>query len=164
MASPNSEVAPESDSLYESDFYAWTQRQSLLLRNQQWQQIDLVNVIEEIESLGRQQRQELRNRLAVLIGHLLKWEYQREKRSRSWLATISIQRLDISELIADNPSLKPYLSEALETAYRKGIMLAMKETDLPQKTFLTGVTYSLEAILSESFYPGEASGLVEPNL
>lgn len=164
MASPNSEAAPEAGSLYESDFYAWTQRQSLLLRNQQWQQIDLENVIEEIESLGRQQRQELRNRLAVLVGHLLKWEYQREKRSRSWLATIGIQRLDISELIADNPSLKPDLSEALETAYRKGLMLAMSETGLPQKTFPTDVAYPLEAILSEGFYPGAASDLVEPNL
>lgn len=134
------------------------------MRNQQWQQIDLVNVIEEIESLGRQQRQALRNRLAVLIGHLLKWEYQRENRSRSWLAAISTQRLDISELIADNPILKPHLSEALEAAYRKGVMLAMRETDLPQKTFPTDVAYPLEAILSEGFYPGEASELVEPDL
>ncbi len=164
MASPNSEAVPEADSLYESDFYAWTQRQSLLLRNQQWQQIDLVNVIEEIESLGKQQRQELRSRLAVLIGHLLKWEYQREKRSRSWVATISIQRLDISELSADNPSLKPYLSEALETAYRRGVMLAMRETNLPQKTFATDVAYPLEAILLEGFYPGEASELIESDL
>lgn len=134
------------------------------MRNQQWQQIDLVNVIEEIESLGRQQRQALRNRLAVLIGHLLKWEYQRENRSRSWLAAISTQRLDISELIADNPSLKPYLSEALEAAYRKGAMLAMREAGLSQEMFPTEVAYPLEAILSEGFYPGEASELVEPDL
>ena len=53
--------------LYETDFYAWTQEQATLLRSKHWSQIDLPNLIEEIESLGKQQRQELRNRLSVLI-------------------------------------------------------------------------------------------------
>ncbi|MGB5917085.1 MAG: DUF29 domain-containing protein [Phormidesmis sp.] len=135
MASPIPNVLTDPKSLYETDFYAWTQRQALLLRDRQWQQIDLDNVIEEIESLGRQQRQELRNRLAVLIGHLLKWEYQSEKRSRSWLATLNIQRLDIAALIADNPSLQPYLSEAMEVAYRKGQMLAMEKLSCLKRLF-----------------------------
>ena len=161
MAFPIPSPLADQDSLYETDFYAWTQRQSLLLRNRQWQQVDLDNVIEEIESLGRQQRQELRNRLAVLIGHLLKWEYQSKKRSRSWLATISIQRIDIAALVADNPSLQPYLNEAMEVAYRKGRMLAVKETELPQKTSPAEVTYSLESILSEDFYPGEDRDLFD---
>lgn len=162
MKAPDSQMpANRTDSLYEVDFYAWTQRQSLLLRNQQWPQVDLDNVIEELESLGRQQRQKLRNRLAILIGHLLKWEYQANRRSRSWFATINVQRLDIGELIADNPSLKPYLAETLETAYKKGVMLAVKESGLPSKTFPSTATYSLEAILSESFYPGEASDMTE---
>jgi len=162
MRASNSPVPIDrANSLYEVDFYAWTQRQSLLLRNQQWPQIDLDNVIEEIESLGRQQRQELRNRLANLIGHLLKWEYQHEKRSRSWFATINVQRLDISELILENPSLKPYLAEALEAAYKKGLMLAVKETGLPSKIFPSVAAYSLEDILSESFYPGKSSDMDE---
>ncbi|MDX2217140.1 MAG: DUF29 domain-containing protein [Oculatellaceae cyanobacterium bins.114] len=75
----NSEITKHSTSalnLYEADFYAWTQEQAVFLRNQQWSQLDLPNVIEEIESLGKQQRQELRDRLSVLIGHLLKWHYQ----------------------------------------------------------------------------------------
>ncbi len=151
-----------TEGLYEADFYAWTQQQALLLRNRQWQEVDLDNVIEEIESLGRQQRQELRNRLAVLIGHLLKWEYQSEKRSRSWLATINIQRLDIEALIADNPSLQPYLDEAMEVAYRKGRMLAVKETELPQSIFPSEAAYSLANILKEGFYPGGDSDLTEP--
>ncbi|MEL6606341.1 MAG: DUF29 domain-containing protein [Cyanobacteria bacterium J06614_10] len=147
------------DSLYEIDFYAWTQRQSLLLRNRQWPQVDLDNLIEEIESLGRQQRQELRNRLAILIGHLLKWEYQSKERSRSWFATINIQRLDICELISDNPSLKPYLNEAMEAAYKKGLMLAVKESGLPSKTFPNAAAYALEDVLAEGFYPGEQSDM-----
>ena len=46
-------------SLYENDFYEWTQKQAQLLREQQWYQLDLNNLIEEIESLGRQERQQL---------------------------------------------------------------------------------------------------------
>ena len=68
-------------SLYETDFYAWTQEQALLLRSQTWEQLDTVNLIEEIESLGRKERQELRNCLGVLLGHLLKWQYQPQCRS-----------------------------------------------------------------------------------
>src|SRR6476661_3554616 len=92
--------------LYETDFYAWTQEQVNLLRHQQWSQVDLSNLIEEIESLGRKERQELRNRLSVLIGHLLKWEHQPEQRSRSWLATIRVQRRETLKLLSENPSLK----------------------------------------------------------
>lgn len=141
--------------LYETDFYAWTQSQANLLRHHQWSQLDLSNLIEEIESLGRQQRAELRNRLSVLIGHLLKWEYQPEQRSRSWLNTIRIQRIDTLELLEENPSLKPYLQEVVQKAYIKGIALASGETNLPVKTFGQDCLYTLEEILSDRFYPGE---------
>lgn len=148
-------------SLYETDFYAWSLEQAALLRDQQWSQIDLQNLAEEIESLGKQQRQELRNRLSVLIGHLLKREYQSQHRSRSWLATLRIQRLDIAELLQDNPSLKPYLEEALSKAYLRGVELAVRETDLPGHTFPSQCPYNLAKILDEGFYPGEPSELVE---
>lgn len=165
-------------SLYETDFYAWTQAQAALLRNHQWKQLDLQNLIEEIESLGKQQRQELRSRLSVLIGHLLKWEYQPQRRSRSWLATIRIQRLDISELLEENPTcLKPYLEEALQKAYLKNVVLAVGETDLPDSTFPAECPYSLIEILGDAFggsrlrsmrsahsdhrfYPGEPTELI----
>lgn len=132
----------------------------MLLRSQQWSQIDLPNLIEEIESLGKQQRQELRNRLSVLVGHLLKWHYQPKHRSRSWLATLRIQRLDIAELLEDNPSLKPYIEEALRNAYLKGIELAVAETNLPNRTFPAECPYSLVDISDSHFYPGELSELI----
>lgn len=146
---------PKKVELYETDFYAWTQEQAELLKQQEWSQLDLPNLIEEIESLGKQQRAELRNRLKVLIGHLLKWEYQASKRSRSWLSTIRIQRFDIAELLEENPSLKPYLQEALQAAYVKGLALASGETNLPKKMFPTSCPYRLEEILRDGFYPGE---------
>lgn len=98
--------------------------------------------------MGKQQRVELRNRWSILIAHLLKWEYQPEKRSRSWLNTIRIQRIDTLELLAENPSLKPYLQEVLQKAYIKAIVLASGETNLPMKTFPQDCPYTQEDILS----------------
>ncbi|MBD2343577.1 DUF29 domain-containing protein [Anabaena subtropica] len=140
--------------LYENDFYAWTQEQANLLRHHQWGQLDLLNLIEEIESLGRKERQELRNRLNILIGHLLKWEYQATKRSRSWLATIRIQRREIIKLLSENPSLQSYLEKALPEAYENARDLASGETNLPFSTFPQQCCYSLADILSDRFYPG----------
>lgn len=82
-----------ASNIYKTDFYAWTQKQVDLLKTQQWDRLDLMNLIEEIETLGRKERQELRNRLGVLLGHLLNWQFQPEKRSSSWLSTIREQRI-----------------------------------------------------------------------
>jgi hypothetical protein len=152
--------ADVASSLYETDFYAWTQEQARLLRQQQWHYIDLANLIEEIESLGKQQRQELRNRLSVLLGHLLKWHLQPQQRSRSWLATIRIQRLDMAELLEDNPSLQPDVSAIIQKAYPKAAELAASETDLPRSTFPAACPYSLEDMLAPDFFPGEPSDLL----
>jgi len=146
--------------LYDRDFYAWTQAQAALLRNHQWSQLDLPNLIEEIEALGRQQHQELRNRLSLLLAPLLKWEYQPQKRSRSWLATIRIQRLDLADLLEENPSLQADLEEAIQKAYRKAIALVVGETELPKRTFPQACSYGLTEILSDRIYPGEPSGLL----
>lgn len=148
------------DELYATDFYAWTQTQIQLLRQQDWQQVDWANVIEEIASLGKQQQQELRHRLSILLGHLLKWEYQPHSRSRSWLATIRFQRLDTLDFLEDNPSLKPYLATALNRAYRKAVVLAAQETDLAIAHFPAECPYTLDDILKSDFYPGEASNLL----
>lgn len=160
-ANPKTAKTPASaPNLYETDFYAWVQEQATLLRSQQWSYLDLPNLIEEIESLGRQQRQELRNRLSVLMGHLLKWEYQPQHRSRSWLATLRIQRRDTVRLLKDNPSLQPYLDDALQEAYENVKDLAMGDTDLPEQTFPASCPYHLTEILGDRFYPGEPSELV----
>ena len=88
-----------TNNLYETDFYAWTQEQSDLLKKKAWERIDTANLIEEVELLGRQEQRGLRNRLAVLLGHLLKWQYQPHKRSNSTLATIREQREKIEKLL-----------------------------------------------------------------
>jgi hypothetical protein len=146
--------------LYEADFYAWTQQQVALLRDRNWNQLDLVNLIEEMDSLGKQQRQELRNRLSLLIAHLLKWQFQPQRRSRSWLATMRIQRLDIGELLAENPSLRPYLEEMQQKIYLRAVELAVMETGLAYANFPLQLPYPLAEILDDRFYPGTPSDLL----
>ena len=135
--------------LYEHDFYAWTQEQSTYLRLGQFEHLDLVNLSEEIESLGKQQRQELRNRLGILLGHLLKWHYQPKRRSASWFATIREQRREILEHLQENPSLKPYLPEAITKGYQKGIDLFTAETGINYKKLPQSCPFSMTQIFTE---------------
>jgi len=137
--------------LYDLDFYAWTQQQADLLLAGKLEFLDRVNLAEEIESLGKQQRQELRNRLSILIGHLLKWDYQPERRGKSWKATIREQRRRIIEHLADNPSLKPYLLTAIALAYQDAIDLVVRETPLDDDDLPQVCPYAIEQIFDSSF-------------
>jgi Domain of unknown function DUF29 len=143
--------------LYEQDFYAWTQGQAQLLRDSAWEQLDIQNLAEEIEALGRRERQELVSRLGVLFGHLLKWEFQPENQSKSWLATIREQRRKVSKLLNDNPSLKPYLTEACNDAYEDGVDLVVRETPLDYQNLLQVCPYSIDQVLADSFFPDSGS-------
>jgi hypothetical protein len=140
--------------LYDTDFYAWTLEQVSLLQSQQFAQLDLANLIEEIESLGRKERQELRNRLGVLLGHLLKWQFQPEQRTNSWVGTIREQRIQIKFLLKDSPSLKPYLEQTFADAYELGVALAIRETLLNEEVFPEVSPYRLEQSLNPQFLPG----------
>jgi Domain of unknown function DUF29 len=139
----------QTTTLYDQDFYAWTQQQVDLLKAGQWKQVDIENLIEEIESLGKQQRQELENRLGVLLGHLLKWRYQEESRSKSWLYTVREQRRKIQRLLQENPSLKPYLPEAIVIGYQDGLDLVGKETPLAPEQLPQVCPFSVFEIFDE---------------
>lgn len=142
--------------LYETDFYAWTQRQVELLRKRDLNNLDIENLIEEIDSLGKQEKRELVNRLGVLLGHLLKWQYQPDRRKGgSWIRTIREQRKQIQKLLKENPSLQSFLNEAIEDAYSNGLDLAIDETKMGIKTFPSEVPYSWELIINPDFFPGD---------
>jgi hypothetical protein len=138
---------------YDRDFYAWTQEQASFLQSGKFDCLDLENLAEEIASLGRQERRELVNRLGILIGHILKWEYQPDMRSKSWRCTIKEQQLSIQELITDNPSLQSYMDQALSGAYAKALVLVEKETNLQSSSFPQECPLLLSAILG--FNPHE---------
>ena len=137
--------------LYKTDFYAWTQAQANFLRQGKIEHLDMVNLVEEIESLGRQQKQELKNRLGVLIGHLLKWQYQASHRSKSWKYTIQEQRLQLLDLLDQNPSLKSYQDEAVAKGYQLGLLLVGRETPLDPKTLPGQCPFTPEQLFSDRF-------------
>lgn len=97
----------------------------------------------------------MRNRLGILLGHLLKWEFQPSHRSKSWLATIREQHRRVRDLLEESPSLEPYLPEVLEKAYQDGVDLAVRETSLNYKDFPEECLYTLEKVLDFSFFLGE---------
>jgi hypothetical protein len=141
----------KNSGLYEQDFYAWTQSQAQALSNQQPSLLDWQHLKQEIEALGRQQYRELVSRLAVLLGHLLKWELQPEQRSRSWFLTIREQRRAIRRHLLQNPSLNSRLPEALEDGFEAGVDLALRETNLPIRVFPEVCPYPLAKVLEENF-------------
>src|ERR1700722_8705792 len=116
--------------LYESDFAAWAETNAELLRAGRFSEVDLENVAEEIGDLAKRQRHALRSRLARLIQHLLKWQFQPEKRSKSWQRTILQQRLAISRLLQESPSLRPAFAEVAAEEYSEETSLAAIELGL----------------------------------
>src|SRR5262245_7533678 len=120
---------------YEQDFYAWTIHNAKLLREGKLSEVDIEHIAEEIESMGKSERRELINRLAVLIAHLLKWQFQEERRSNSWKYTIEEQRDEVLELLEESPSLKYEIKGKLDRAYGKAILWAATEMGVNKSVF-----------------------------
>ncbi|MFM6208641.1 DUF29 domain-containing protein [Planktothrix sp.] len=139
------------NNLYEQDFYLWTQITAEQLKENKFNEIDKTNLIEEIESMGRSEKRELKSRLIVLLMHLLKWHYQPEKRSESWRSTITEQRICIEGLLEDSPSLKPLLSEVFEDCYQKARLKASDATGIKLNFFPKESPFSLEETLESSY-------------
>ncbi len=138
---------------YDHDFYAWANEQAALLREGKLGDADIEHIAEEIESMGRTEKRELVSRLTVLMLHLLKWRFQPLLRGQSWRATIRVQRRDISDHIADNPSLKALLPELIERAYGSAIIEAEAETGLPESTFPALCPWPFEQMTDADFWP-----------
>jgi Domain of unknown function DUF29 len=138
---------------YDTDFYSWTQQQAGLLKARRFSDADFENIIEEIESMGRSEKRELESRLAVLLQHLLKWQYQPARRGKSWELTIKWQRVDFLKVLRDNPGLKPKLSGLLIDAYQSAVIKASEETGIDESDFPSICPWSFEEIANSLFYP-----------
>ena len=139
--------------LYEKDTYSWAMQQADALRRRSANEIDWENVAEEIESVGKSQSSELYSRYVVLLTHLLKWVFQPGRRSRSWEASIRVQRVDIARLIDANPGLQPKRDEIFGAAYRTARLAATGETDLQVETFPETNPFTLAEAMDENFWP-----------
>jgi hypothetical protein len=140
-------------SLYDTDFYAWANQQAALLRAGRMDVADIAHIAEEIESMGKLEKRELINRLAVLLVHLLKWRYQPGLHGTSWRLSVEEQRRQIRRHMADNPSLKPFLAEAIDEAFGDARIGAERESGLPRRTFPEICSWSYAQMLDDDFWP-----------
>lgn len=146
---------------YERDFNLWIQQHIALLKQGRVNEIDIEHLIEELENMGKSNRRELINCFVPLIAHLLKWQYQYKQlqerwgsfTSGSWKGTITEQRTNIIDILADIPSFKGYLDEAVTIAYPKAVKIAVNETGLSKAIFPNACPYTIEQLLDEDFYP-----------
>ena len=142
-----------TDTLYDTDFYQWTQAQAAHLRAKEWSALDVNNLAEEIESLGASDRRALRSHLMRLSQHLLKWRYQPQRRGESWQQSIDNARLQIELILEDSPSLREFLPKAFAWAYARGRKEAAKETGLTLETFPETCPWSLDQLQDADFLP-----------
>ena len=143
---------------YEQDFYTWLMQSATLIREGRLAEIDVENIAEELEGMAKRDRRQLMSRLAVLLMHLLKWQFQPNKRSRSWELTMIEQRRRVEELLEDSPSLRHQLEERLADAYEIAVLKAARETGLSRKIFPAVCPYTVDKVLDETFYPIEDGG------
>ena len=144
------DLAPPADprAEYEHDFYSWLMEQARFVREGRWSAIDRDNLAEEIESLGREQFSKLESALRVLLLHLLKWDHQPERRSRSWELSIKEQRIAVQDVLDDNPGLRPRIPEALARGYRRARIEAAKETGLDEHVFPETCPYAFDEAMT----------------
>jgi len=138
---------------YDKDVIAWAQEQANLLRSGRFDALDIEHLAEEIEDVGKSEKRELASRMAVLLTHLLKWQFQPGRRGSSWQRTIKEQRKAIALHIKETPSLKASLanSDWLGTVWADGITKAIEETGLD--TFPENMPWTVEQVLSQEFLP-----------
>lgn len=142
--------------LYDEDFNLWLETTIEQIQQRNFDSIEWENVLEELEGLGKQQKQELENRLIVLLEHLLKliyWKTEKEYNARGWIGTIVEQRRQILRLLKNNPSLKLYLSECFNSCYDDARAIAIAKTGLNADVFPNVFNISLTQILDNNWLP-----------
>jgi len=139
---------------YEQDVVKWSEEQAALLRQRDFSHLDIEHIAEEVEDVGKSEQRELMSHMVVLLAHLLKWEYQPERRGAIWEKTIKAQRIEIAFNIKETPSLKTRLeSEAWQqVVWAKAVSAAVAETDLD--IFPEESPWTMQQVLSNEFFPG----------
>jgi hypothetical protein len=139
--------------LYDQDFYLWLEKTVNLLRTENFLELDRDHLIEELETMGRSEKRVIESNLRVLLMHLLKYQYQPERRSNSWLSTIIEHRIRINKDLKASPSLKGYFEQIFDETYQDARILASVETGLPLGVFSLTCPLTSEQVLDRDFLP-----------
>lgn len=141
--------------LYDRDIVLWSERTIELLRQGKFDELDMDNLIDEVGDLGKRERDRLISSIRLIMHHLLKWEYQPEKRSRSWVQTIQRERVNVQDYLEETPSLVRSVNAAgIEKTYQTARRHAAIETELSLTTFPKSCPYQWSEILDENFPSG----------
>jgi len=139
--------------LYEQDFSQWAETMADLLAAGNFTALDIENLVEEVRDLSKRERDLLLSSLRLIIHHLLKWDYQPQRRSRSWQTTIQRERLNIKKSLQDSPSLKRYLTDkSLNQMYETGRLDAIGETGVEMPAICP---YDINTVLNRTIALGE---------
>ena len=147
---------PATLTLYDQDYYLWLRTTINQLRAGQFSSVDLDNLLEELESVGRSQKRTVKSLLIRLFEHLLKltyWDVERERNEGHWKGEIRTFRREIKDELKDSPSLKPYILEIFDECYQDARKEASDRSQLPIETFPVALLGSLEQILDENWFP-----------
>lgn len=142
-------VLERSSDLYDEDHLAWLEQQADHLRAGQLDRLDVAHLIEELEEMGGSQRRELKSRLEILLLHMVKFDAQPRRRTRSWQSTIVEQRARIEDLLEQSPSLRHGLEEVAQKAFAVAVKRAAIETGLKRSALPASLPYPLAAILED---------------
>lgn len=132
---------------YNRDFYQWTKKQSRILKNRDYMDLDILNLVEEIQSLGKRDLRALKSQFIVLILHMLKIRHQPNKKTKSWESSIKNAKNEIDLLLDDSPSLKKQLKSVVEYAYEKACKQASEETGLDENIFQKTCPWEINDLL-----------------
>lgn len=138
---------------YEADIVAWASEQARLLRAGRFDLLDIEHIAEEIEDVGKSEQRELANRMAVLLAHLLKWQYQPERQGNSWARTIREQRRGVLNRLDETPSLKGKLNDSRwwDGVWADAVAQATSETGID--TLPEICPWALAEVLGQDWLP-----------
>ncbi|WP_242464352.1 DUF29 domain-containing protein [Thiococcus pfennigii] len=143
---------------YDTDYVRWLEDQARHLRAGDLDRLDRERLSEELDGMSRSERRQLRNRLIILVLHLLKMQCHPERRSRSWDVTVITQRIDIKLLLRESPSLRPTLAPALDEIYDTARRDAAQETRLELNRFPATCPFTIDQVLDDEYWPGGREG------
>ncbi len=139
--------------LYEQDFCLWIEKALVLLREGNLKDLDLENLLEEIEDMSNSQKQALESNLKIILIHLLKYQYQADKRTNSWRYTIVEHRQRIRKAFKNSPSLKRHFVQEFADVYLDARKLASVETNIDIDTFPITSPFTESQVLDEDYLP-----------